>query len=321
MTSNFEQFRMRDFNNAEHLRLQKRVFKKLIASGVPELSGLLPAYRNAILAEDLSMQKIKGSSKSERLQQKDYERDGVFRSTGWIIAANTNHWDPTVVQAAKDLRVIYKTYKNTPRHNYQKESEDIIGYLYDMGDMYSTPDATTAGGTGSMTGGTGSGMTGGGTGSGMTGGTGGGNYLPAVQTLNLGPWLDRLRELNNEFINIYEEREEDTNASILLSEAEKTRQVTDKALRTCLYVIDMLVSENGYAQYEQLIIAINTMIRQWKSEFSRRQSDDEDEENENLDHTTNPNNGEELGGDDDVDDIDDIDDDGFGDDNTPSANA
>ena len=310
MNTNFETINLWDLDNAEHLRLQKRIEEKLTAAGIPELNGLLPTYRTSITAEDLSMQKIRGSSKTERLQIKDYERDGVFRSTGWIIAANTHHWDPSMVQAAKDLRIIYKNYKQTPRHNYQKESEDIIGYLQEMGDMYSMPNATP---TGSMTGGTGSGMTGGGTGSGMTGGS---NYLPAVQALNLGPWLDRLRELNNEFLSIYNERDEDTNAAILLSEARKTRRATDKAYHTCLSIIDMLVMANGYAQYEQLIVAINTLIHQWKLELSRSQANKEDDEDDELDQPTNSNTGENVGGDD-----DDMDDDDFGDENTPSANA
>ena len=107
MNTNFETINLWDLDNAEHLRLQKRIEEKLTAAGIPELNGLLPTYRTSITAEDLSMQKIRGSSKTERLQIKDYERDGVFRSTGWIIAANTHHWDPSMVQAAKDLRIIY----------------------------------------------------------------------------------------------------------------------------------------------------------------------------------------------------------------------
>ena len=332
MPSNFESMYLRDLNNPEHLRLQKRVEERLEEAHIPELDVFLPTYRNTIVAEDLSMQKIKGNSKTERLRVKDTERDSVFRGGGLIIEAHIHHWDPICSQAAKDLQIIHNNYRTITRHNYQKESEDIIGYLQEMGDIYSQPSNSPAGGTGGMTGGgTGSGMTGGGTGSGMTGGS---NYLPAVQALNLGPWLDKLREVNNEFISIYNEREEDTNASILLSEARKTRQATDKAYHTCLSIIDMLVMANGYAPYEQLIVAINTMIRQWKAEIHRRQSQGESDEDDNTSTNTgtntneggSDNTGEENGGDNNGENggenaNTDNGDPNQGEDNTPSANA
>ena len=340
-TSVFISVSYTDLNNTENLFLHKQIRAAFGVANVPELGTYLPIYSAAIDAEDEAMVRVEANSKTKRLKEKDEERDTVFRYGGAYLDVHTHHWDPTVVEAAEDLMVIYRTFRKIPTYNYKKESEEIVNYLQAMGDMYSQSSPI-----GGSTGGTGAGMTGG-TGGGMTGGTGtgttGGNYLPAVQTINFASWLDKLRELNNEFYALFTSRGSDRRATSLLQEAKQARQKTDKLLRGCLGGIDMLVMANGEEPYRQLIATINEILHDWsvtlKTRKGRAKAEKEKAENNgsaetpadtsnegenNTNEGGSDNTGEENGGDNNGEnggENTNTDNGGFGDENTPSANA
>ena len=324
MNSVFETIDLGSLNNPEHLRLNNRTLGVLIAANLPELSAHLPFYQNAIAAEDASIIKLESNSKTAILENLDGERDSVFSGAGSIIIGNTHHWDPQIAAAAKRLRVIHRTYIDTPRHNYQRESEEIINYLQEMGDLSSNPSTVSTGGMGGgTTGGTGAGM-----GSGTTGGTGTtGTYSADVMLLNLGPWMDKLKELNNQFISVYNSRSQDHISSDLRKEAQETRRKTDHNFRGCLGIIDLLVFNNGIAAYEELVTAINNIIHEWNVTLNvRRGRKQAQQEQDNTDTPTPPDNNEENGGTENGENNNntensDPDNGGFGDKNTPSANA
>ena len=304
-----------DLNNDESLHHHKAEYAVMVAAAVPELQTALTQYAQAIDEEDASIARLIREDKTVLVETKDHERDNAMSGTLHQMKSFEFHWDPDKVLAAKRLLNIYDTFRKSIRSNYKKESEGIDNMLQQM-------CGTTSGNIAGNTPGTGGGM-----GGGMTGG--GSSTLPYiadVTLLGLAPWLDKVKQTNDEFKAIFSARESDRTQVELMKEVKDTRRKADGIFRNIINMLNFLVMTNGIAQYETLIAHINVVIKDWNDTLARRKAAaKKKKENADDNDTTTPetptnNNGSNNNGENGGENTN-TDNGGFGDENTPSANA
>ena len=314
-----------DLNNDEHLNFQKSEYGVITSEVVPEVQSALPLYAQAIDEEDAAIARLKREDKTEEVEAADLERDSAMSGAWYQMKSFEFDPDPQKVRAAKHLLNIYGTFSKSIHSNYSKKSEGIDNLLQQM-------CGTTSGnlsGTGGMGGTTG---TGGGMGGGMTGGgTSTLPYTADVTLLGMEPWLDRVKQTNDAFKAIYAAREVDRTQVELMKEVRETRRKTDFIFRNIINLIHYLVMVNGLEQYEPLIAHLNVLINERNDTLARRKAlakrkkDNAAEEDDDNTNTTPENNDEnangENGGENNGEENTNTDNGGFGDENTPSANA
>ena len=312
---------LNELNNTESLHHHKAEYNIFSAAAIPELQSALSMYAQAIDEEDASIARLRREDKTELVENKDRERDNAATGVWYQLKSFEFHWDTEKVQASKRLINIYDTFRKDIRSNYKKESEAIDNMLQQM-------CGTTGGNIAGSTTGTGGGM-----GGGMTGGdTSTLSYTADVTLLGLAPWLDKVKQTNDEFKSIFSARESDRTQVELMKEVKDTRRKADGIFRNIINMLNFLVMTNGIAQYETLIARINVVIGEWNETLNRRKAAaKKKQENADDNGTATPenptnNNGEENGGDNNGENggentNTDNTDPNQGEDNTPSANA
>ena len=310
-------------NNTESLNHHKAEYKNLQRAGISELQPALTQYAQAIEEEDASIARLNRENKTEAVVEKDDERDNTLAGTVHQFKSYLHHWEPEKVAAAKRLLNIYETFEKDAHSNYKKESEAIDNILQQMCGTTSGNLAGT-GGAGGTTGGMGGGMTGGGTSSLP--------YTADVTLLGLAPWLDKLKQDNDEFKAIFDARQADRSMEELMKEVKDTRRKADAIFRNIVNMLNFLVMTNGRAQYETLISDINVTIKDWNDTLARRKAaakkrKEKEAANNGENTNTTPetptnnndsdNNGENGGENTNTDNTDP----NQGEDNTPSANV
>ena len=303
-------------NNTENLNHHKAEYANFVKAGIPEIQAALPQYAQAIDEEDASIARLNRENKTEEVENQDAERDNTLVGTAYQIRSYVHHWEPEKVAAAKRLLNIYDSFENDMHSNYKKESEGIDNLLQQMCGTTSGNIAGTVGMGG--TGGMGGGMTGGGSSSLA--------YTADVTLLGLAPWLDKLKQDNDNFKAIFNARQSDRSMVELMKEVKDTRRKADAIFRNIINLLNFLVMTNGITAYESLIADINVTIKDWNDTLARRKAaakrKKENAENGGTPENPTNNNGNdnngENGGDNNGEDNTDP---NQGDDNTPSANA
>ena len=102
---------------ADKLRIKKQ-FEELF----------LPAYKR----EDEALKKITKSAHTERLQAADVARDEVFLGMCDIINGNARHYNPSVKEAARKLKIITDTYGNIARKPLNEQTSAVHNLLQDL---------------------------------------------------------------------------------------------------------------------------------------------------------------------------------------------
>ena len=311
-----------ELQNGEHLNAHNSLFIVIQARAISELSSIMPLYHAAKEEENSAYARLKKEDMTRLVENTVRERAKILRGVVHQVKAYTYYPDETMCAAAYRVLNMVETYKKDCSSNHKKTTEAVDNMLQHA-----------CGTTGDVTAGMGGGM-GGGT---PTGGTG--YLLPYsadVVALNMPPWFDHVKQINDTFKAIYAQREADRSHVLLMKKMKDARKKTDKIFRTILKELEFLVATNGIDQYASLISQINVILKEWNNTLARRKAAakkrkekaeaanaNNGETNANAEENTPPANnensgvepvGEDNGGENGEDD-------GFGDENTPSANA
>lgn len=266
-------------NNAESLRFHKRENTVIEEAHIPELAPIMPQYRQAIEEVDLSIARLSRENLTKTIEAIEEERDKAVAGVLYQIKSYTYNWQADKLNAADRLMNVYDTYQKDVRSNYQKKSEAIDNMLQHVCDTTGSIDQN-------------------GTGGGTPAGGGMMNSLPYgadVQTLEMQPWFDHLKEVNDYFKALYEERELERSRLLNMREVKKTRQKADHIFRHIQNQIAFLILVNGPAQYESLVSQMNVIIKEWNDILARRQAaakkrKEKENNNNNTNTSANGNN-------------------------------
>ncbi len=126
--------------NDEHFQCQTE-FKTLIEEFTAEklkieelfTKNYLPLYAQ----QDEAILKITKNSFTEARENADEKRDNTFRGMQNMVKANLCHFDPSVVEAAKRLKIVFDTYGYIYRLPLQEETSAVYNFVQELKGKYS----------------------------------------------------------------------------------------------------------------------------------------------------------------------------------------
>ncbi len=138
--------KLNQLRNNEHFQFHTEV-KGLIIDTNPaviKLGNQFPAYVALYQDEDTALKRIVKNSFSDLRVDADLARDRTFSGLAAASSAALNHFDPTVAEAARRLKIVFDTYGNVGRLPLNEETAAITNLLQELKGKYA-PEVQTAG--------------------------------------------------------------------------------------------------------------------------------------------------------------------------------
>ena len=131
--------------NDSHFQFNKSVLA-LIAETGPDSLKIRPQYDAYIVAfnkEDAVLKKIVKSDKTEKIAALDKERDHKYSAIVAMNKASLQHHSEEVVEAAKRLGILFKTYGNINRKSLLDQTSALYNLLQELKGTYKNDVALT----------------------------------------------------------------------------------------------------------------------------------------------------------------------------------
>ena len=127
---------LRNNENFQFHTETKLLIEKFGATGL-KIEGIfngeyLPSYSNL----DDSLKKITKSSYTEQRHKADITRDGSAKGSFDTVKAAQNHFDPSVADAARRLRILFNTYGSVWNLPLNEETSAIYNLVKDVREKY-----------------------------------------------------------------------------------------------------------------------------------------------------------------------------------------
>ena len=287
------------------LGLCKKVYRVTYRANRSELSAILVVLKAKIDKFDGLIHPIMGSELTPELKVCDINRDNYLVGFRHGIEFNARHYDPLKVAAAKEIMVVLSnaSYKKVYKEEQMQETDTIENLVDELQQ----------------------------------------NHAAALTTLGLTEYVQKLAEANTAFDDMLDER---TNKRVrdynyldiktARSEMEHAFDVLRDQLNIYAEMEEIAAAGTGTPtggtgtptggvgspiSYKDLVIRINDYIA-IATKDSPDYDDEEDDDNTNTTPENNDENiGGENGGENNGEENTNTDNGGFGDENTPSANA
>jgi hypothetical protein len=132
--------------NDEHFQFNTEFRDLVNRFGAPSLNitAQFDAYLPLFAQEDEALQKIIKSAITADLQEADRRRDLLFRGMADANRAALRHFDPTVSEAARRLKIVFDTYGNLAAKPLNEETSAIYNILQEFTGRYAA-DASLVG--------------------------------------------------------------------------------------------------------------------------------------------------------------------------------
>lgn len=135
-----------------------------------------------------------------------------------------------------------------------------------------------------------------------------GPYQPYVETLHLTAWLEALKQMNEDFDDLYNHRRTTNDAMVNSEEVTAARNALVSAFRNLASDIETMIRIGDNPEnYQQVLAGINSILNDWKQTLNRRKG----QKNANKNDSATPENNDGENGENN----------NQGEDNTPSADA
>ena len=122
-----QQFNLGILHNGDHLHYNQQV-EKLVEDTGPQLlgiDGVWHSYTDMIEEEDKVMALTSKSPETDELAAADRERDLLVSWLGYQLNADVHHYDLMRRQAGHRIRVVFKSFDNIVRKDYNEETANI----------------------------------------------------------------------------------------------------------------------------------------------------------------------------------------------------
>ncbi len=219
--------------NSEHYQFMSDM-KQQIVQLTPTALGLESVYsvfEFALGIEDVCLRIEKGSSKSLNLNELDTRRDTTWTALQAMLKAYSFSPFPAEVESSRKLTRIFDLYGNIRRQSYNEESASITNLI---AELKKEPQ------------------------------------LAEVESLSLISWIDVLKSTNDDFINLFNER----NAELADREDGDSREArikTDEAYDTIVSRINAaFVLEIASAEAETFVSQLNEKIDYYRNSLAIR---------------------------------------------------
>jgi hypothetical protein len=210
-----------------HLQFVSEV-KSLIEkfnSLVSKIASQYEVFRASVEKEDLCYKIIRKSDLSETKEKADQARDAVITGVNEAVRTALRHFDPSVSEAAKRLKIVLDAY-NMPKTltdlPYDAETVAVVNLLQEFD----------------------------------------GKYAADVQTTGLTNWVAELRARNEAFDRLAKAYNEQQAAKPPFR-MKDARNETDEAYRNIVLVINALTVMEGETEYAPFVTELNELIKHY----------------------------------------------------------
>lgn len=190
-----------------------------------KVPALVTALEEALAQEDANLKLSQKSLLTDKIAEADDRRDTLY--AGYKKTVNGFRGFPTesIAEAAGILWQHIKDYGINPRMQLDKESGLLTNFIADLE----------------------------------------GKYAAQVTTLSLTPFVEKLREANDEVCSLTKERTEERMTRVV-GALRTSRQASDTAYRNLVKMVNALALVEGEATYADFIDYVNTEIVHYKRE-------------------------------------------------------
>jgi len=139
-------FSITGMRNGLHYTFHRDISVRLAEVGTAKLkvASVYPDYIQALFDLDIVLIKVRKSAYTEHLALLDSSRDRILSSFDRIISGALLHYSPEVVDAAKNISILRKSYGNIGRKPYNEQSSATDNLLADLkSDKYKNDVALT----------------------------------------------------------------------------------------------------------------------------------------------------------------------------------
>jgi hypothetical protein len=209
------------YSGADHIEFHKLTCPVCIRFGeIIDAPELLTGYQNRVAQESAV---YKGTKKSEYTQKKieaDRARDEMLTAIADLVNVNRKHFDPSIRDNATHVNNLLENYGDLMLAGYDAKTAGIDSLVMRL--------------TGQ-------------------------DYLPAVQNLELVPWITELNNRNTLFKSYVDDmiREEVDKPDI---SSRTARRETDEALRRVTARVTALINLNGPDNYAAFVEEFNVLV-------------------------------------------------------------
>lgn len=159
--------------NDEHFKFFTDFDKEITAAdpNVLQVVADYNAFKQNFAKEDAALKKVMKSEFTEGIHDADKKRDDTFRGLVDTNMAALHHFNPSIVAAAKRLKILFDTYGNVSKKPANEETSAIINLLQDLK----------------------------------------GKYANDIIVVKLDDWVNELEDNNNDFDTLFADRYDETN--------------------------------------------------------------------------------------------------------------
>ncbi|MDR3093487.1 MAG: DUF6261 family protein, partial [Bacteroidales bacterium] len=137
----------RQFRNKTHFEFMSEM-NGLFAStptGVEKIAVKTDQFAALLADEDVAVITVRKYENTDAIAQMDADRDNVFRGIRSLLQAALRDFDPQMKEAAGRLKIIFDTYGNVPRLNYDEETAAIDNLMQELDARRPDVEATAIG--------------------------------------------------------------------------------------------------------------------------------------------------------------------------------
>jgi hypothetical protein len=251
-----DSIRPSQMSNASRLKFFAEVLRIILKFNVVlvKVNKLYNVFRDCVDKEDIYFKTVRKSNISALKRKNDKERDALLVGINDALRTALRHFDEMVREAAQRLKIVFDTY-NSPKPvkdlPYDEETVAINNLLRELDTK----------------------------------------YVDDMQITALTPWIEKLRNSNNDFdklISIYNEQQ----AGKPSSDPKEIRKATDKAYQDVIIAIEAFIlleeDDETKKEHELFLTEFNTLIKHYNDliaqHLGRIQAEkekDKEKENEN----------------------------------------
>lgn len=219
-------------HNAEHLALMSDFSALLTEANLAPMAELKTALEKGIEKEDAAQLHIKKSKYTAELITLDDRRDNLYR--GLVLRVQSEAYSPTedTRKAAEKLAILVGAYGNFTKHNYQKETSEILNFVADLKSA---------------------------------------ENLPLVQKIGLEQWVEWLETANNAFHKAYTDRR-DEYANTPTFDLKNIRKEQDEIFRKICQTADALAILQPSEALKTFIAKAEASIAKWNEVLAQRRN-------------------------------------------------
>jgi hypothetical protein len=214
------------FPNETHAELHETLSATLEQQNLVQLGldELNALHKRALITEKEVLDIITASALTKGIVAKDHRRGKRFNGFTHAVRSSLNHYDDNSVQAAEQIVFVLKKYGNVTKKTMDAETAALDDLLREL----ETPVNRNA-----------------------------------IDTLNLGRWLEQLRMENDEFRILMRERYNEK-SELPLIRMKQARVETDKWWKHIHARIEILVAVDGIEPHQSFVNKINVVVERYR---------------------------------------------------------